>query len=121
MVHGIEDPEVADVAREWLVSLGRRLGEERLAHLFCELFHRLEIVGLTEGTGFELPLTQMELADVAGLTVVHVNRTLRTLRERGLLTWTEGRVHIASLARLCSFADFQSDYLHLQGPPTRRP
>lgn len=66
------------ILREWLVGIGRRDAAQRIAHLFCELHLRLRAVGLADGNRFELPITQEELGDTTGLTLVHVNRTLRT-------------------------------------------
>ncbi len=69
----------------WLVTLGRRTAIERLAHLLYELFDRMRHAGLAYGHQCALPLTQMDIADLTGLTPVHVNRTLQTMRSRGLI------------------------------------
>jgi CRP-like cAMP-binding protein len=69
----------------WLVTLGRRTALERLAHLFLELFARMRQSGLAYGRQCALPLTQMDIADLTGLTPVHVNRTLQTMRGQGLV------------------------------------
>jgi CRP-like cAMP-binding protein len=71
------------VHREWMTGLGRLSAPERIAHLFCELFLRLQAVGLTQDHSFDLPITQAELADAFGLSSVHVNRTLQELRGMG--------------------------------------
>ncbi|EZP57502.1 MULTISPECIES: Crp/Fnr family transcriptional regulator [Sphingomonas] len=102
----------AAMHREWIFRLGRLGAEGRLAHLFCELYARLEMVGLAQDGQFDLPLTQPDLAEACGLTGVHVNRTLRTLRERGLLTFKNGRVEILDHRGLCTTAEFNSDYLY---------
>ncbi|WP_157218446.1 Crp/Fnr family transcriptional regulator [Flavisphingomonas formosensis] len=70
---------------DWIINLGRKSAIERLSHLFCEFHTRLHACGLTYGDQFAMPLTQIDLADVAGLTPVHVNRTLREMRSRGLI------------------------------------
>ena len=69
-----------------LVSLGRRSAIERCAHLFVELYERLHSIGQAPGDEFACPLNQYVLADALGLSAIHVNRVLRQLRERGLLT-----------------------------------
>ncbi|NYD89927.1 Crp/Fnr family transcriptional regulator [Sphingomonas melonis] len=102
----------AAMHREWIFRLGRLGAEGRLAHFFCELYARLEMVGLARDGQFDLPLTQPDLAEACGLTGVHVNRTLRTLRERNLLTFKSGRVEILNHAGLCAAAEFASDYLY---------
>ena len=100
------------VSREWTMNVGQRSALERLAHLFCELFIRLGSVGLTDGVACDWPLTQGDLADAAGLTPVHVNRTLQELRRERLIALQGRRLMIPDLARLMSVAMFRSNYLH---------
>ncbi|EQB01096.1 CRP-like cAMP-binding protein [Sphingobium wenxiniae] len=69
----------------WLVTLGRKTAMERLSHLLLELFERMRQSGLAYGQQCALPLTQMDIADITGLTPVHVNRTLQAMRARGLV------------------------------------
>jgi CRP-like cAMP-binding protein len=104
----------AAIHREWMLSLGRRTAIQRLAHLLCEMFVRLEIVGLTDGGSFTLGLTQTDLAECTGLTAVHVNRTLRELRERGLVEVAGRKVTICDMAALQSLAEFSTSYLYLE-------
>ena len=99
--------------REWLVNIGARKAEERVAHLLCELLLRLETVGLTTGTQYALPLTQAELADTVGLTGVHVNRILQRLRRDGLITLKSKRLVILDEERLKAFSGFNPNYLNL--------
>ncbi len=105
---------------EHLVSLGRRSAYERLAHLLLELLNRLQLVGLAGETSYALPLTQEVLADALGLSIVHVNRTLRKLRERGLVETRDRKVVIRNVARLADEALFENDYLD-QAHEERRP
>lgn len=107
----------AAIHREWAVSLGRRSALSRVAHLFCELEVRLGLVGLTEGDGYALSLTQMDLAECLGLTSVHVNRTLKELRGQGLMEFRSGRVVIQDLEGLRRAAEFDPAYLYLQRRP----
>ncbi|HYD14125.1 MAG TPA: Crp/Fnr family transcriptional regulator [Allosphingosinicella sp.] len=107
----------AAIHREWVLSLGRRTALARVAHLFCELRERLAIVGLADETGFELSLTQTDIAECMGLTPVHVNRTLRELRERGLVEFRSRRVTILDLAGLKRVAEFDPGYLDLEPEP----
>lgn len=107
----------AAIHREWVLSLGRRSALSRVAHLFCELRERLATVGLADETGFALALTQTDLAECMGLTPVHVNRTLRELRERGLVEFRGRRVTIHDLAGLQRVAEFDPGYLSLQFEP----
>ena len=103
----------AAVNREWIVSLGTRSAAVRLAHLFCELFVRMERLGMTNGQSFALPLTQVDLADATGLTAVHVNRMLRRLRNEGLVEARPGEIAILDWPRLQDFAGFDPAYLYL--------
>ena len=102
------------ILREWLVGMGRRPADKRLAHLVCELMVRLRTVNLATDSGFGLPLTQSDLGDVLGLTLVHVNRVLQQLRADGLLGFKEKQLVVADLPRLMAYADFDSNYLHLK-------
>ncbi|NIJ06643.1 CRP-like cAMP-binding protein [Sphingomonas vulcanisoli] len=102
----------AAIHREWIASLSRS-AMARVAHLFCELRARLEVVGLADRSGYALPLTQIDLADATSLTPVHVNRTLRQMREAGLLDFRAGRVEIGDLDGLIRLASFDPRYLYL--------
>ena len=101
------------IHREWIVNIGQRSARERVAHLLCEMFLRLESVGLTDGFSCDFPLTQNEIAETTGLTAVHVNRTLRLLRDRGLLKYQRGEAQIIDLEGLKSLAEFDARYLYL--------
>ena len=98
--------------REWMVNLGRRSALERVAHLLCEIFERLHIVGRLDGDSCELPLTQTDAADAVGLSAVHMNRTLQELRGAGLIVLRDKRLIINDLAALRDAALFSPDYLH---------
>ena len=107
----------AAIHREKILSIGRRSALARIAHIFCELAIRLRLVGLGTETGYELPLTQADLADVTGLTSVHVNRMLKKLRDENLLTFRGGTVAIGDWDRLQRIAEFDPTYLHLERRP----
>ncbi|MGY2991804.1 CRP-like cAMP-binding protein [Mesorhizobium sp. URHB0026] len=82
------------IHREWIVAMGRRSKTSHLAHLLCELFVRLQVVQRTNGMSFHLPLSQAELADVLGLSVVHMNRVIGALRKVGVVNWANHTVTI---------------------------
>jgi CRP-like cAMP-binding protein len=108
---------------EHLVRLGRRSATERTAHYFLELAERLQLVGLGTVTEFNCPLRQHVLADALGLSPVHVNRVLRELRERDLLTFRGGKVRIHDLSSLKKLAGYRDGYLnarHQTGTADRR-
>lgn len=97
---------------EHLVSVGRRSAIERTAHFFMELAERLNLVGLAKQTEFRCPLSQYVLADALGLSAIHVNRVLRQLRERDLLTVQRGMVRIHDLSGLRKLAGYSGGYLN---------
>ena len=96
---------------EHLVNIGRRSALVRTAHFLVELGLRLQWVGLGSATHFACPLNQYLLADAVGLTAIHVNRILRQLRERKLLTFRDGKVEFHNLHRLRQLANHHSGYL----------
>lgn len=101
------------VLREWLVNQGSRSAAVRIAHLYCEVLVRSRAVGLTRDTSFFMPLTQEELGDTTGLTKVHVNRSIRLLREEGLIDSRGKSVTILDWERMQAFAEFDPKYLHM--------
>ena len=110
------------IQQEWLVNVGIRSAPERIAHLLCELFHRLRAVGMTVEGQFALPLTQGDIADALGLSLVHVNKRLRDLTMEGLISMKRRLVTIHDVAALERLALFDPAYLHLHidnGPASR--
>lgn len=100
------------IVREWLTQLGSQNAVRRTAHLICELFVRLRAVGRTQDHAFDIPLIQAELGDMLGLSLVHVNRTLMSLRKDRLVTWQGGTVTIHDWGRLKDLARFNQTYLN---------
>ena len=84
-----------------------------MANLFCELHARLDLIGRVSGNSYELPLTQRELSECLGLTVVHANRTLQELRRRGLVEFENRKMRILDMAGLEGVAEFDASYLYL--------
>ena len=101
------------ISREWLVGMGKRTALERVAHLLCELWVRLEVAGLASGAQFEFPLTQVELADVLGLSAVHMNRSIKKLRDTGLIRLSNGTLTILDIPALEGAAGFDPAYLRV--------
>ena len=96
-------------------SLGCRSARKHLAHLLCELALRTSIVGLAQGLTFALRLTQEEIADLLGLTAVHVNRMFQALKGEGLIAQQDTSTTILDWDALRQAAGFRPDYLHLDG------
>jgi CRP-like cAMP-binding protein len=106
---------VADgsILSQWVVNIGRRDARMRAAHLFCELGVRMEKAGLGERTRYRLPVVQALLADVLGMTPVHMNRVIRSMREEGLMTIVGREIHVPDWAALATAAGFEEGYLEL--------
>lgn len=98
--------------RAWIVSMGRRSSIERVAHLMCELYLRLQNVGMGDLEQVELPISQLLFADALGMTPVHINRVLRRLRELGIMEINRRSLRILDPLRLVEVAGFDENYLH---------
>ena len=102
------------ILRQWLIGAGKRRAGEHMAHLFCELFTRLQVVGQTKSNSFRIPITQAEFGDALGLSAVHTNRTLQMLRGEGLIEWNAGTIALPDWERISAFAEFDPTYLNLE-------
>lgn len=107
----------AAMHREWMVGMGRRSILAQLGHLICELYTRLKVVGRVNGLRFDFPVTQSEVSDALGLSLVQTNRTFRALREQHLVTMQGGVVTILDWDRLVEASEFNPLYLHLDKEP----
>ena len=106
----------AAVARAWIRVMGGQLAHDQLAHLLCEIYVRLDVVGLTKGSSCDMPLTQGQLGEALGLTNVHINRTLKSLRAEGLVELKNRRLTILNWDGLKEAAQFDPAYLNLREP-----
>lgn len=106
---------VADgaIMAQWLVNAGRKSARSRIAHLLAEMAVRYAQIGLFRNGNYPLPITQEQICDVLGLTAVHVNRSIRTLREEGLVQMTRATVEVRDWRALVATGEFTADYLHL--------
>jgi CRP-like cAMP-binding protein len=102
----------SSVFREWVVNLGRRDARARIAHLLCELAGRLKAASVSEDGMYDFPLTQEQIGDATGLTAVHTNRTLQSLRKDGLISLSSNRLTILDWEALAEVGDFNERYLH---------
>lgn len=109
------------IMREWLLNIGRRRAYERMAHMFFEIYLRLNVVGLVDDNTFTLPLNQSGIGDTLGLSLMHVNRSLNRLRKEGLIDLDQSRkgslrvMTILDLDGLQAVSDYDDSYLHLDG------
>jgi CRP-like cAMP-binding protein len=107
----------AAIHREWAMRLGALPALPRMAHLFCEIYVRLEVVGLARDHRFSIPLGQRELSEALGLSLVHTNRVLQKLRAGRLVTVSNSTFEIHDWNALRTLADFDPTYLHLEKVP----
>lgn len=97
------------VMQNHLLGVGQKTAIERVAYLCLELFYRFQAINSEAGskiTQMPLPLSQEDIGDATGLTKIHVNRTLRALREQGLMEIHKKNLVIykeRELAELCDF------------------
>lgn len=101
------------VFRAWMVGMGRRSAYARIAHLLCEVVVRLRSVGVMSGDRCHFPVTQTHLADSLGLSVVHTNRVLQTLRADRLVEVRGRELIVLNWAGLTAAGEFDPAYLHL--------
>ena len=105
----------AAIHREWILKLQELTAARRVAHVFAELWHRLDLVGLGRRDGLRTPLVQADLADMCGTTAIHMNRALGQLRREGIAEFRRGALYVTDRARLERFGAFNPDYLYGQG------
>lgn len=101
------------IHREWIVAIGGLSAVSHMAHLFCEMYLRLESIGLAKDHKFPLPLTQEQLADALGISPVHVNRTLQSLRGDGIIEFDGRAGTILNWDKLVEVGQFDDKHLHL--------
>lgn len=95
------------VAREWMVLLGRKSAEERVASFLLHVAEKMKNVGCGGLTSFDLPLGRADIADYIGLTLETVSRQMTRLRKEGIIV-IEGSKHVTFVdeARLRERANF---------------
>lgn len=103
----------ASISRYWIFRIGRLVGRARIANFLCEMLVRLYARGLCGMDGFDMPLAQIDLAEICGMTPVHASRMLAELRDEGICTFTQGAVQIAKLPELFQTGQYRWDYLYL--------
>jgi len=92
-----------NILGDYLVSIGRRTAAERVAFILLNLFQRARQSGLTRGNTVDFPFTQEHLADTAGFSLVHTNKTLKRLRASGLFKWNAASFEMVDEERMTEF------------------
>lgn len=101
---------------QWITNLGRLSALERTAHLLCEVHYRLNAAGRAVDGRCAFPFQQPDLADMLGLSVVHVNRVLQELRSSKLIDLRRGELSLLQPEKLKALACFDPRYLCVVGP-----
>jgi len=105
----------AAIHREWIMKTAQLRATGRIAHLIAEIWYRLRMVGLGRSSGFQTPLSQIDLADICGISKVHVSRTLTDLRDGGVVDFRRGRITILDGEKLKKIGKFDPIYLYGEG------
>jgi CRP-like cAMP-binding protein len=104
---------------EHIIDVGRRTPIERLSHFLLELHARLRAVGRAEPKSFALPFSQEVVADVLGLSLPHLNRTMQRLRSQKLIAGSERRVEFLDSSAMQTLAHYQPCELVRIPPPAQ--
>jgi CRP-like cAMP-binding protein len=102
----------AAIFRESITNNCGRHGTARIAHFFCEQFYRAKFAGLVEDNACPLPLTQAQLGEMLGMSLVSTNRYLQALRQTKAADHRAGKLFIRSWPKLASLGEFDPKYLH---------
>ena len=92
---------------EYLLSVGQRRASERLAFILLDLFSRARRAGLTHRNKLMLPVTQYQLADTVGFSLVHTNKTLQRLRQAGCFEWVGTNFEMRDEKKLAMLASYE--------------
>ena len=105
----------AAIHREWIMKTAQLRAVGRVAHLLCEIWYRLRMVELGDSDGFRCPITQAQMAQICGMSTVHMSRTVRDLREGGVVDFRRGQIKVLDADRLRKIGEFDPVYLYGEG------
>jgi len=106
----------AAIFREAITNNSARTMPARMAHLFCELFYRGRVSGLTEGNRFSVPISLVQLGETLAMSIATVNRTLHELRTSRTVDFQRGELDVQDWEGLVEIGEFNPSYLHLKKP-----
>lgn len=93
-----------DVAREWMMLLGRKTAREKITFLLALIARRtadLHLTKVSDGLEFEMPMSREAMSNYLGLTIETVSRQMTALRKDGIIILTGTRdIQIPDMARL---------------------
>ncbi|MGR3761976.1 Crp/Fnr family transcriptional regulator [Roseobacteraceae bacterium NS-SX3] len=99
---------------EAMATLGQRDAAQRIAWALLRIFQRLKAVGMAASNSVPLPYRQQDLADALGLSLVHTNKTLKGLRNLGVVSWQDGQLEVRNLRALAEVALVELDGLEVR-------
>ena len=99
------------IANERIMSIGRRTAVERVAHFIMEVALRFDMIGGQIKGAFDFPLTQEHIADILGLSPVHVSRAMSNLKENNYITYKRNTMSIIDKERLFNLSGFNPTFL----------
>lgn len=103
------------ILRQWLVNMAQRSASQRLGHFLCEFLVRMEQIGCLDDRGsVPFGINQVALADTLGMSTVHVNRTLQSLRAANLIVLQKRYLHVLDREQLVAMAAFKPAYLQIR-------
>ena len=105
----------ASIHRKWIQILEQLDAPKRIAHLYAELHKRLELIGRNVPRALRTPFTQLDLADMCGVSAIHANRAVGKLRDLGVAEIRRGDLYTDDWDRLKRYARFNADYLYGDG------
>ena len=105
------DPQILDAltricaaercaANNMIIDLGRRSADERIAHLILNITERIGLRSVIREQTYPFPLRQQDIADMSGLTPVHVSRVLGKFRQANLIELSGGKLRINNIEEL---------------------
>lgn len=90
-----------------LLSIGRRSALERMAYFVLLLHRRARDLGMLTAGSMDMPLNQQHVADTLGLSIVHTNKTLRKLYDRGVIAWKQRTLTVLNENELAKIARYE--------------
>ena len=106
----------AAIFREAITNNSSRPPLVRLTHFLCEQYYRARAGGHAKPGSCPLPLTQTQIGEALGLSLISVNRALQRLRRTGAMDLKDGTLHVRDWRRTSELGQFNPSYLHLKKP-----
>ena len=97
--------------REWLLNIGGRDGQSRVANFINEFASRTKLRGISDGISFDMPISQELIGNAVGMTAVHVNRILKRLVADNLIQYKDRGYKILDLHRFQDVGQFTGNYI----------